>query len=131
MSEKRLFALRGATQCKNEEEDIIRQVTALYDELLTQNNLEEGDIVSVIFSVTADIDAKNPAAALRFSGRAADLALFALQEASVQGGLERTIRILIHSYLPETNRPLHIYRNGAELLRPDRPLPGAAPPSIS
>jgi chorismate mutase len=117
---KRLFALRGATQCANEEEDIIRQVSALYDELLTQNNLDERDIVSVIFSVTPDLDAKNPAAALRFSGRAADLALFALQEAAVRGGLDRTIRVLIHCYLPQAGRPRHIYRNGAESLRPDR-----------
>ena len=126
--EKRLFALRGAAQCRNEEEDIIRQVTALYDELLTKNNLEEADIVSVLFSVTGDIDAKNPAAALRFSGRAADLALFAVQEAAVQGGLERTIRVLIHCYLPQAGRPRHIYRNGAEILRPDRtPIGGFRP----
>ncbi|MFP3088957.1 chorismate mutase [Treponema sp. TIM-1] len=118
--ERRLFALRGATQCKNEEDDIIRQVSALYDELLSKNNLGEADIVSVIFSVTGDIDAKNPAAALRFSGRAADLALFALQEAVVRGGLERTIRVLIHGYLSPAARPCHVYRNGAEILRPDR-----------
>ncbi|MDR2759761.1 MAG: chorismate mutase [Spirochaetaceae bacterium] len=118
--EKRLFALRGATQCKNEEADIIRQVSTLYDELLLKNSLDEADIVSVVFSVTRDIDAKNPAAALRFSGRAADLALFALQEAAIQGGLERTIRVLIHCYLPQAIRPCHVYRNGAEILRPDR-----------
>jgi chorismate mutase len=118
--EKRLFALRGATQCKNEAEDIIRQVAILYDELLQKNYLEEGDIVSIVFSVTGDIDAKNPAAALRFSGRAADLALFALQEAAIYGGLERTIRVLIHCYLPVDSHPCHIYRNGAEILRPDR-----------
>jgi chorismate mutase len=118
--ERRLFALRGATQCKNEEADIIRQVSALYEELLSKNNLDEADIVSVFFSVTGDIDAKNPAAALRFSGRAADLALFALQEAAIRGGLERTIRILIHCYLPPAARPCHVYRNGAEILRPDR-----------
>jgi chorismate mutase len=118
--EKRLFALRGAAQCKNEEEDIIRQVSALYDELLSENKLGEADIVSVIFSITKDINAKNPAAALRSSGRAADLALFVLQEAEVTEGLARTIRALIHCYLPPAARPRHIYRNGAEILRPDR-----------
>jgi chorismate mutase len=118
--EKRLFALRGAAQCKNEAEDIIRQVSALYDELLSENNLGETDIVSIIFSVTKDINAKNPAAALRFSGRAADLALFVLQEAEVMGGLAQTIRVLIHCYLPPAARPCHVYRNGAEILRPDR-----------
>jgi chorismate mutase len=97
-----------------------QQVRALYDALLLENKLEEPDIVSVLFSVTGDLDAENPAAALRRSGRAADLALFSLREAEVQGGLERTIRVLIHCYMEETARPRHIYRNGAEVLRPDR-----------
>jgi chorismate mutase len=97
-----------------------KQVAALYDALLLENKLEEADIVSVLFSLTGDLDAENPAAALRRSGRAADLALFCLQEAAVQGGLERTVRVLIHCYLKETAKPRHVYCNGAEVLRPDR-----------
>jgi chorismate mutase len=119
---KRLFALRGAVRCLNEEEDIARQVVALYDELLSGNGLDEGDIVSLVFSVTPDINAENPAAALRASGRAADLALFAVQEAAVSGGLDRTIRVLVHAYLEEGSSLRHCYRNGAEVLRPDRVL---------
>jgi chorismate mutase len=118
--EKKLFALRGATRCLNHEQDIAQQVAALYDELLAANGLAEADIVSLIFSVTGDLDAQNPAAALRQSGRGGDLALFALHEAAVSGGLERTIRVLIHCYLAEGAIPRHIYRNGAEVLRPDR-----------
>jgi chorismate mutase len=120
MKGKKIAALRGATRCLNEEEDIIRQVAALYDELLGSNGLAEGDIVSLIFSVTPDLDAINPAAALRRSGRARDLALFALQEAAARHSLDRVIRVLIHCYLDEGARPVHVYRNGAELLRPDR-----------
>ena len=122
MKSKRIAALRGAVRCLNGKEDITGQVAALYDELLGANNLAEGDIVSLIFSVTPDLDAENPAAALRQSGRAPDLALFALQEATVQGGLDRVIRVLVHCYLDEDARPVHVYRNGAELLRPDRGL---------
>ncbi|MDR2485108.1 MAG: chorismate mutase [Treponema sp.] len=118
--EKRLNALRGATRCMNEEQDIILQVSALYDELLLKNNLQEMDIVSLLFSMTRDLDAKNPAAALRQSGRASDTALFTVQEAEVPGGLERVIRVLIHCYLEENAVPCHVYRNGAEVLRPDR-----------
>jgi chorismate mutase len=118
--EKRLFALRGATRSLNEEEDIIRQVSALYDDLLAKNRLEEGDIVSLIFSVTPDIDALNPAAALRRSGRAADLSLFVVQEARFPGTLDRTIRALVHCSLPAAAVPRHSYLNGAEVLRPDR-----------
>ncbi|GHT87484.1 chorismate mutase [Spirochaetia bacterium] len=117
---KRLFALRGATRCENDTGDIIEQVGALYDELLLQNGLEETDLVSALFSVTSDLDAINPAAALRRSGRASEASLFALQEAYDPGGLERCVRVLIHCYLAENARPRHVYRNGAELLRPDR-----------
>jgi chorismate mutase len=117
--EKRLFALRGAAQCRNDEEDIRKQVSALFDELLRQNNLEEKDIVSIIFSVTGDLDAFNPASALRREGRARETALFVVQEALIKGSLERTVRILIHCYLPKEAVPGHVYRNGAEVLRPD------------
>jgi chorismate mutase len=92
----------------------------LYDELLLKNNLHEEGLVSLIFSVTPDLDAINPAAALRNSGRAGDLALFALQEAPSKHSLERTIRVLIHCYLAAGDTPRHVYRNGAEVLRPDR-----------
>jgi chorismate mutase len=121
---KRLYALRGATQCENSEEDIIRQVSALYDELLAGNKLEETEIVSLVFSVSAGLDALNPATALRRSGRGGELALFAVQEAAARGGLERIVRVLVHCYLPEASVPVHVYRNGAGLLRPDRnPVP--------
>ena len=117
---KKLIALRGACQAENESEDMIKQVCALYDALLLHNNLDEDDIVSIIFSVTPDLDEKNPAAALRQGGKAQEAALFAVQEAVVKGGLERCIRILIHAYADETKTLRHIYQNGAEVLRPDR-----------
>jgi chorismate mutase len=126
--EKRLRALRGAACCRNDEADIAAQTCALYDELLERNGLDEGDLVSLTFSMTGDLDAKNPAAALRASGRAGDLALFVCAEAPVKGGLPRTIRALVHCYLPEGAAPRHVYRNGAEILRPDRAEnPGGIP----
>jgi len=120
MKEKRLFALRGAVQCLNDPEDIQKQVTAMYDELLLKNELGEEDIVSIVFSVTSDLDAKNPASALRQEGRAGEAALFVTQEARTRGGMERVIRVLIHCYLDASRKPVHVYRNGAEALRPDR-----------
>ncbi|MDR1248689.1 MAG: chorismate mutase [Treponema sp.] len=120
IGEKRLFALRGAAQCKNDPADITEQTGLLYDELLVQNNLAEPDIVSILFSVTPDLDALNPAAALRRYGRAGEASLFAVQEAAAKGSLERTLRVIIHCYLDEGARVRHVYRNGAEVLRPDR-----------
>jgi chorismate mutase len=123
MAEKRLIALRGAVQCKNEAHDMAVQVGALYDEILSQNKLEEKDMVSLIFSLSADLDAANPATALRQSGRAADTALFVTQEARVKSGagsVERIVRLLVHAYGDPETPAVHVYRNGAEQLRPDR-----------
>ncbi|MDR1212076.1 MAG: chorismate mutase, partial [Spirochaetaceae bacterium] len=101
MPEKHLIAVRGAVQCKNEARDMAVQVGALYDEILTRNKLAEEDLVSLIFSVTADLDEANPATALRTSGRAANVALFVTQEARVKNGAGSTdhiVRLLIHAY---------------------------------
>jgi len=96
---KRLKALRGATCARNEKADITLQVAALYDELLGRNRCREEDLVSLIFSVTKDLNAENPAAALRRSGRATDTALFAVQEADAAEAPPRIIRVLAHCYL--------------------------------
>lgn len=118
---KRLYALRGATQCLNTQNDIQKQVTLLYDELLCANSLAEEDIVSLIFSVTGDLTALNPATALRKNNRAANLALFVVKEAEFDAGsgtpLPRVVRTLVHCYLEEGTHVKHIYRNGAEGLR--------------
>jgi chorismate mutase len=116
----RLFALRGAVCVENDADDIRQKVAAVYDDLLEKNGLSEDAIVSLIFSVTADIDAKNPAAALRESGRGGELSLFSTQEPAIKGGLPRTIRLLLHCYMDETANPRHAYLAGAEVLRPDR-----------
>jgi len=120
MENERLFALRGATRCLNTAGDIQEHTVALYDDLLLKNGLAEADLVSVVFSVTDDLDAKNPASALRAEGRAKETALFVTQEANFSGSMERVIRVLIHCYLDPSRPPVHVYRNGAELLRPDR-----------
>lgn len=119
MEDKRIFALRGAVRCLNEKDDVKKQTAALYDELLSKNHLDEDDIVSVIFSVTNDLDAMNPASALRCEGRAGKAALFVTREAFFPGGMERVIRVLIHCYLDAARNPVHVYLNGAEALRPD------------
>jgi len=118
---KRLYALRGAVQCENTADDMCRQIGLMYDELLEINNFNNDDIVSIIFSVTPDLDAVNPSTALRRFGRACgDEALFSAQEPVSENSLERTVRVIIHCYLNEGSKVKHVYRNGAEVLRPDR-----------
>jgi len=117
---KKLYALRGAVQCENTTDDMILQINLMYGELLNLNKLEEADIVSVMFSVTDDLCVINPCTALRKSGRAGELSLFSTQEPKSKNSLERVVRVIIHCYLDEGVNVNHIYRNGAEVLRPDR-----------
>ncbi|MDR2601273.1 MAG: chorismate mutase [Spirochaetaceae bacterium] len=117
---KKIYALRGAVCVQNTKEDVSAQTGRLYSKLLSANALSEADVVSIIFSITPDINAKNPCTALREAGFAKETPLFAVQEAQTEGMMNNTIRTLIHCYLEEDSKPVHIYTNGAEALRPDR-----------
>jgi chorismate mutase len=51
------------------------------------------------------------------------VALFAVQEARVTSGvgsLDHVVRLLLHAYGDPKSPVVHVYRNGAEQLRPDR-----------
>ena len=92
-------------------------VPQLYCEILTQNAIQENDIVSVLFSVTNDLTAMNPATALRKAGLAQSVPLFSSAEPFIEGYLPSVIRILLTYY--GNADPVHVYLNGAEVLRPD------------
>ena len=113
----RLYAARGAVCCENSQESIMNYVPQLYREILKENAIQENDIVSVLFSVTDDLTVLNPATALRKAGLAQSVPLFASAEPFIEGYLPSVIRILL-TYYGET-KPVHIYLNGAEKLRPD------------
>ncbi len=118
----RLYGIRGAVCTKNTAEDIIKNVGEMCRALFEKNALKAADIVSVQFTVTSDITALNPAAALRRSGIAFDvssLALFCAVEPAMEKSLPLTIRVLITAYMDDGATARHIYLNGAEVLRPD------------
>jgi chorismate mutase len=114
---KRQYAVRGAICCENSVESVSLQIPRLYREILARNSIRETDIVSVLFSVTADLTALNPATALRKAGLASMVPLFACAEPFIEGYLPSVIRILVTYY--GRSGPRHVYLNGAEVLRPD------------
>ncbi|GHU43051.1 chorismate mutase [Spirochaetia bacterium] len=127
---KKIVALRAAICALNTEDDIKKQVCSAYNLLLGENNLPESDIISLVFSVTGDLTAINPASALRKSGLGAGLVLFCVQEPNTSGMLPRTIRLLLHCYMEEGAKPHHVYTGGAEVLRPDRGGMEQKPPAV-
>jgi len=116
-----LCALRGATTCENNSvESINSAVEELLLELVSRNNLIPGQIISVTFSVTSDLDACFPASIARKKIGWEKIALLDCQQMFVKGDLSKCIRLLAYVSLPKEQIPQHPYLGKAKNLRPDR-----------
>lgn len=112
-------AVRGATSVsKNRGEEILSSVTELVSTLIKVNNIEENQIVSIQFSVTRDLQAVNPATALRTIGFS-NVPLFCSQEPKIRGALKRIVRVMITLDLNQDKKLVPIYLGEAKKLRPD------------
>ena len=99
---------------------ICDRVQFLINKILSENAIEEKDVISIFFSITKDLRSINPAAALRAGGNFGDTALFCAQEPDVEGSMPRVIRVMMTCEYPGDKKDLtHIYLDGAEKLRPD------------
>jgi chorismate mutase len=133
-----LRALRGATTAAaNSTGAIAAAVDELLEALVERNALEGPRVLSLIFSVTADLDACFPAAIARRRPGWDGVALLDCQQMAVVGDLPRCIRLLAHAWCPAEQAVSHVYLREASRLRPDRagspaasePGPGAGPTS--
>ena len=117
--QRRLFALRGAVQAEENGREAILEATAeLMRTLIERNSLEADDMVSCIFTTTADLDAEFPAVAARQLGLNT-VPLLCTREIPVPGSMERVIRVLLHYYAPEDSEPVHVYIGATQALRAD------------
>jgi chorismate mutase len=112
--------IRGAiTVQENSAEQILAATETLLLEIMRANDLAKGDIASIIFTVTDDLNAAFPAKAARQIGLLQP-ALMCAREIPVPGALPRCIRVLLHVNTPRTQEEIkHIYLGEAASLRPD------------
>lgn len=118
--EKRIYAVRGAIFAENTKDSIQEKAVKLFNAVVGKNGIKSQDIVSLHWTLTKDLDAMNPATALRLGKPAIDVSeipLFCSQEAFIQGGRPKVIRMMLTAYLDQ--KPSHIFLDGAEALRPD------------
>ena len=114
-----IYALRGAITSDDDSPEMIDSaVKEMMDALFEYNGISESDLVSVLFSQTKDLRSRNAAAACRKAGYCASVPLFCVQEADVDGGLEKAIRVLI-TVRGCNESPRMAYLKGASMLRPD------------
>jgi chorismate mutase len=113
-------AIRGATQVEENSASAIAAGTKeLLAEILRSNNLEVGQVISVLLTATPDLNAAFPAAAAREVGFESTPLLCAV-EIDVPGALQRVVRAMV---TVETSASMteisHIYLGGAKALRRD------------
>jgi chorismate mutase len=127
-----LRALRGATTAStNSCQAIGEAVGELIEALMEHNALEGSRVLSVTFSVTADLDACFPAAVARRRSDWGGVALLDCQQMAVAGDLPRCIRLLAHAWMDPCREVVHPYLREASRLRPDRVPPAPAGPTSS
>ena len=122
MSEPRVRALRGATTLDLDERDhLIERTQELMAAIFERNALSEDDLISIVFTATADIHPAFPAEAAREAGFT-HVPLMCARELEIDGGIERCVRLLIHAYTDRSRRELrHVYLHEARQLRTDLP----------
>jgi len=113
-------AIRGATQvATNDAASIGEGSKELLSAILKANELEIDDVISVLLTSTADLNAAFPASAAREIGFKS-IPLLCAQEIDVPGALARTIRVMLHCSTKRSAQEIeHVYLHGASVLRKD------------
>jgi chorismate mutase len=120
VSEMRVRGIRGAITVESDcAEEIVAATKRLLIEITERNGIATEEIVSVLFSLTADVRAAFPALGAREMGWTL-VPMLHFTEIAVPGALERCIRVLMHANTTRTQAEIeHAYLGGAAVLRPD------------
>ncbi len=115
--------LRGATTVDHDSPDeVTERSQELIQALMERNELAEDDIVSVLFTATADVTSIFPATAIREIGFGG-VPLLCAAEIAVPGAMPRCIRVLLHIHTTKSKDEIHhVYLHGAQGLRDDLPI---------
>jgi chorismate mutase len=118
-------ALRAAiTVDADDPTEIRKRTTDLLGVLFDRNHLVADDVISILFTVTADLVSIPPATAAREFGLV-DVPLLCAQEMAADGGLARCVRMLLHVETDRSRAELsHVFLRGATSLRPELAQPG-------
>lgn len=113
-------AIRGATcVTENSATAILEAASELLRAILLANALAPDQLISILFTITPDLDAAYPTRAARELGWT-DVPLLDAQQPRIAGDLPRCIRVMIHC---ESDRAMneikHVYLGEAKRLRPD------------
>lgn len=113
-------AIRGATTLpRDTREDVIKRTQELVVRVLEDNEIDVADVISIVFTASADVTSEFPALAVRALGLH-DVPLLCATELAVDGSMPRCVRLLMHVEGDRDRRSYrHVYLHDAAGLRPD------------
>jgi chorismate mutase len=113
-------AVRGATQLDLDDRDhLLDRTSELVQAVLDRNQLDQEQLISIIFTATPDLTSEFPAYAARLIG-ITDVPLLCARELDVAGAMPRVVRLLAHVETDLARGEIqHVYLHGARALRTD------------
>lgn len=115
------LAIRGATTVtSNNKDEILKESAKLIGKIISKNDLNKEDIISIYFTMTNDLDAVYPAVAVREILNISDIPMLNFEEKYIQGSLNKCIRAMMYINTEKTREDIkHVYLNEAKNLRKD------------
>lgn len=113
-------AIRGATQLEEDVRDhMLERVAEMVTDVMTANDLEVDDFISVVFTATSDLVSEFPAYAARRLGFG-EVPLLCARELEIEGSMPRVVRMMAHVETDRSRADItHVYLHGAAALRSD------------
>ena len=113
--------IRGATTASgNSVKEIEDAVVELVNELISRNNLDNTNLLSITFTATKDLNACFPASIARKCNGLDSVAFLDCQQMYVSNDIDFCIRLMAQVILPSNIPIKHPYLRGASKLRTDR-----------
>ena len=117
----KITIIRGATTASgNSVKEIEDAVEELVNELISRNNLDNTNLLSITFTATRDLDACFPASIARKCNGLDSVAFLDCQQMYVSNDVDFCIRLMAQVLLPSIYPVKHPYLRGASKLRSDR-----------
>lgn len=113
--------VRGAITVKEDNEaEIISATERLIRQMIEENQIKADQVASIIFTVTEDLKSTFPAKAVRGIEGWRYVPVMCMQEIPVPVSLKKCVRVMMHVNTKTVQEDiLHVYLEGAEILRPD------------
>ena len=117
----KILAIRGATTVtSNNKDEILKESAKLIQTIISKNDLNNEDIISMYFTMTKDLDAVYPAVAVREILNITDIPMLNFEEKYIQGSLSKCIRVMMYINTEKAKSDIkHVYLNEAKNLRKD------------